>query len=50
VPEEYWEYVLLDTFFRGNWLVYVSTPEYILQRIRRFKDIEARIQINERTK
>jgi len=35
---------LLDTFFRGNWMAYITTPDYIVKRIRKFKDMEARIQ------
>jgi len=41
VPKEYWEYVLIDTYFRGNYPAYLMTPEYMIKRIYGFKSIES---------
>ena len=40
VPEEYWEYRLVDEYFRGNWSVYWLTPEPIIEMIIGFKRME----------
>ena len=40
VPEEYWEYRLVDEYFRGNWSVYWQTPEPIIEMIIGFKRME----------
>ncbi len=40
VPEEYWEYRLVEEHFRGNWSVYWMTPEPIIEMIIGFKRME----------
>jgi hypothetical protein len=44
VPSEYWEYKLVDTHFRGNWLVYWEMPEPDLWMIQKFMEVEAEIR------
>lgn len=41
VPMEYWEYKLLDGFFRGNWLAYINTPNDVVEMIEKFIVMEA---------
>lgn len=40
VPNEYWEYRLVDEHFRGNWQVYWLMPEHYIDMILGFKKAE----------
>ncbi len=40
VPEEYWEYRLVETHFRGNWRQYWAMPEYLIDMIIKFRSVE----------
>jgi len=33
----------VETHFNGNWREYWNTPDYIVRRIRKFKDLEAKV-------
>ena len=48
VPQEYWEYRILKDFFGGNWLAYINTPEYMVERIIAFMSIEAEAEYGNR--
>lgn len=47
VPTEYWEYKLVDDHFKGDWEMYWSMPEPLLEMIvgfRRAENEAARLQ------
>jgi hypothetical protein len=50
VPEDYWEYKLVDEHFRGDWMTYWMMPEPELWKIKNFikYENEAREILNRR--
>ena len=40
VPEEYWEYRLVEEHFRGNWQIYWQMPEPWIEMILGFRSAE----------
>ena len=41
VPREYWDYILVEEHFRGNWDLYWRMPEPLLEKISMFRNAEA---------